>query len=536
MNLKKRWMVSFCLLLVLLCVSFLRGQTREVWHFVAPTGSGTLCSESSPCSLQYAAGTKAGNGDHIIMAPGTYLADDPGDDEVVYIDQSLSLWGGCVYGGGQPTVCSRDNPETIIDGQYMRRGIRIQGSPGNAVNVYLNYLKIQHGFAHGIDLSACTPIWGYPVLGCGGGLFADQAGMVNIYGSHFRENQASGNAVSGDVASFGGGIYIQDSVDVIFSSSQMIYNRATVRGIGYGGGMYVEGISGTVHIKEVLFQANESSMDDTRGLGGGLMINDCGRALVGYSTFHGNNQNDRINFYGSGAYLRFVETLQFYENEILVNWGGSAVSLLGTNENNHQYVYNNRFWDNATLYNLILEGDYRITVFNNFFHMSAPARVGRGGAVVNLGLWGDACTGSSTASILHNAFGVGQIGISVGDYITAAIKGNILANQAYMAVNVYGTVNTNVDIDTNLFYNNHLNGDSGTNPLNGDPAFVNAAMGDLHLQPHSAAIDQAPDFTLPLMGGDYDNDPRPVGLGPTPYDVGADEWCLQEMLPLIIND
>lgn len=536
MNRQLRRMLIIGLLFVLTGLSFLKGQSRAVWHFVSPSGSGTLCSESSPCSLQHAVGIKAGSGDHIIMAPGTYLADDPTDEAVVYIDRSLSLWGGCLYGGGQPTICSRDNPETIIDGQYSRRGIHIQGAPGNAVNVYLNYLKVQHGFAHGIDLSACTPTWGYTVMGCGGGLYADQAGMVNIYASHFRENQASGNSVSGDFASLGGGIYIQDSEDVTFTSSQMIYNRATVRGIGYGGGMYMEDISGTVHIGDVLFQANENSMDDTRGLGGGLMINTCGRALVSFNTFHGNNQNDQTNFYGSGAYLRFVDSVHFYGNEVLINWGGSAVSFLGINENNQQYFYQNRFWDNATLYNLTLSGDYRATVFNNFFHMSDPTRMERGGSVVNLGLWGDALSGSSTANILHNSFGTGETGISVGDYVIANLKGNIVANQSITGIEVYGTTGVITDIDYNLFWSNGTHGSTGTHPMFGNPQFVNAAMGDLHLQGSSAAIDQAPEIPLPFAGGDYDDDPRPVGLGATPYDVGADEWCLQEMLPMIIKD
>jgi hypothetical protein len=58
-------------------------------------------------------------------------------------------------------------------------------------------------------------------------------------------------------------------------------------------------------------------------------------------------------------------------------------------------------------------------------------------------------------------------------------------------------------------------------------------MGDLHIEADSAAVDAAPEFTLPLGGGDFDGDPRPIGLDPLPCDLGADERVLWGYLPYV---
>lgn len=532
---KKPWRVV-CLVALLSFQSGFAGaaaQPRSAQIFVTPTGTGTQCTVNAPCSLQDGV-DQSDPGDTVYVAPGTYTASFPAD-EVVRINKDLTIWGRCLFGPGQTLSCQRDNPETVLDGEWNRRGITIQGGPGNAVDVTLYYLKVQNGFADDnvVNLTACTPDWVYAPTGCGGGLFADQAGQIMIVGSHFRENQGSGSSPVGNQGGYGGAIYIQDSQDVHLSASQVIDNRAVNSGPGFGGGIYAEGISGTLWIQDVLLQANESSQDSAVGIGAGLAVLDAGRVVVEGTSFHGNNQAFQVLIDGSAAAFRYVDSLQFNKNLILVNYGGSAVHFLGQSLSQEQMIYRNRFWDNATTENLRLTGSYTANIFNNFFHMAVPIREGRGGSVVNLHLTGVGCTGNSTASVFHNSFGMGETGILVGDYLNVRIKGNIIANQEILGISIYGAMFTASEIDYNLFHNNGDHGDTGNHALIGDPAFFNPGMGDLHIEADSAAVDAAPEFTLPLGGGDFDGDPRPIGLDPLPCDLGADERVLWGYLPYV---
>lgn len=73
-------------------------------------------------------------------------------------------------------------------------------------------------------------------------------------------------------------------------------------------------------------------------------------------------------------------------------------------------------------------------------------------------------------------------------------------------------------------------GISGTNPLDGDPRFVDPAGGDYHLGAGSAAIDVGVDAGVTI---DIDGDPRPLGLP----DIGADEYVVARIrLPLILRN
>ena len=78
----------------------------------------------------------------------------------------------------------------------------------------------------------------------------------------------------------------------------------------------------------------------------------------------------------------------------------------------------------------------------------------------------------------------------------------------------------------NMTYSNIQGGYSGTGNIDADPLFVNADIGDFHLQPTSPCIDVGNTATE-LPETDFENDPRTVdgdGNGTVTVDMGADEY------------
>ncbi|MGB9776913.1 MAG: choice-of-anchor Q domain-containing protein [Anaerolineae bacterium] len=87
-----------------------------------------------------------------------------------------------------------------------------------------------------------------------------------------------------------------------------------------------------------------------------------------------------------------------------------------------------------------------------------------------------------------------------------------------------------ISVGYTLFWANADNGIPGTNPVYGDPCFLNLAGGNYHLSPGSAAVDAG--VTEPTITTDIDGDPRPLGAG---YDIGADEARFL-YLPLVLRN
>jgi len=92
--------------------------------FVKPDGSGTACTQSSPCDLQTAL-AQATDGDTIYIATGTYTGTG---DAVVIVTKSITLYGGW---DGSPTgdvVRDPENYPTTLDGERQRRVVYISGN------------------------------------------------------------------------------------------------------------------------------------------------------------------------------------------------------------------------------------------------------------------------------------------------------------------------------------------------------------------------------------------------------------------------
>ncbi|MBC7227362.1 MAG: right-handed parallel beta-helix repeat-containing protein [Thermoflexales bacterium] len=102
------------------------------------------------------------------------------------------------------------------------------------------------------------------------------------------------------------------------------------------------------------------------------------------------------------------------------------------------------------------------------------------------------------------------------------IRNNIVSQNLTFQIAVAADVPaSNVAVDHNLIdgYRGYEDEVYGDDYVEGDPRFVDAPAGDLHLQTDSPAIDHGSATDAPDV--DMDGDPRPAGAG---YDIGADEW------------
>jgi parallel beta-helix repeat protein len=90
--------------------------------FASAAGSGTACTQSTPCTLKTAL-TQAVDGDTIYVATGNY-AETGG----YVLSKSVALYGGWNGAGGGPVVRNPDIYPTTLDGQGQWRVILISGN------------------------------------------------------------------------------------------------------------------------------------------------------------------------------------------------------------------------------------------------------------------------------------------------------------------------------------------------------------------------------------------------------------------------
>lgn len=537
---------AFLILIILASQPLPVKAVPDTWYAAAGPVGADNCTIGNECSL-WDAVDLAGNGDTIYLRYGPYVVHDSTDDEVLYIDKSLTIIGGC---NEDYSTCELGYQYTssIFDGDPhhdpvwpFTRVITIQGSKAFRPSVTLRNLHIVRGIGDGIinDLPCYSDGTGVTV-GCGGGIYANQLASLTIENCFFYDNSGAQQPLAGAPGvGYGGAIYLQDVSDIHIRNNEFNSNQAYVAGRGYGGAIALVGNPGGVgkiEIKGNHFLENDcgQSGTTTTDKGCGLFILNTPTAAVAYNQFEdSNNPTTPQPLHGSAIYVNNSGGLKLLTNTFTGNYGYSAVEVWNDFATPDDVFERNKFWDNNVFYLLNYEGIYWVMIRNNFFGHNIPIRdfQDRGGGQTGIRLvTSGGPTDNTSAWIFNNTFAALDIGFSSDDMVLVEAYNNIFAHISNIAL--FGGAATSVV--RNLYWDNFANGDTGSMPVYADPNLTDITTGDFHLAYPSAATDKA-SSGLGVPSEDIDMQARPFGVSATPYDLGADELILQTFMPILFK-
>jgi hypothetical protein len=537
----------------LLILIFLSAQPLPVnaipgtWYAAAGSVGANNCTIGNECSLWDAVENYANNGDTIYLRYGPYVAQDISDDEVLYIDKSLTIIGGCdpTY-----TTCELGYQYTssMFDGDPhhdpvwpFTRVITIQGSNAFRPIVTLINLHIVRGNGYGIANDvACKSDGSSVTVGCGGGIYANQVASLTIQNCSFYDNSGAIESFSGaPAAGYGGAIYLQDVSNIHIINNEFNSNQAYVAGRGYGGAIAMidnPGGVGTVEVKGNDFLENDCGQLGTTTVdkGCGIYILNTPNAAVAYNHFSESNKPASPQILrGSAIYANNSGGLHLLTNTFTGNYGSSVVEVWNDSATPDDAIERNKFWDNDAYYQVNYEGIFWAMIRNNFFGHNAPTRDNppRGGGQTGVRLvTSGGPTDNTSAWIFFNTFAALDVGFTSDDMVLVETYYNIFAHIDGTAVEG----GTSTSVVKNLYWDNLANGDTGSMPVYADPNLMDVSTGDFHLAYPSAAIGRA-SSGLGTPSEDIDMQVRPFGAGTTPYDLGADEFILLYFLPLLLK-
>jgi hypothetical protein len=500
-------------------VVFTKPTSAVGFLFASPTGTITdSCTFDDPCSLQHA--VDIATTQWVYVAAGTYQSIY---DQVLFINKSVTIYGGWDgVTGPDPGLSDPDTYETIIDGQNLRQGITLLLDNGEEVR--LDGLTIRNGNGTG-KTAVCSA---GDAAGCGGGIFIS-GGTTTIEDCLIEDNVASTTTDATYQTGYGGGIYVQAASvpnptavtirdNIIRSNDASTAASGPVGDNGLGGGIFIGGV---LDPQDLLISGNEISFNNAAsttysGIGDGVLIYGVYGTLSD-NDIHDNNPN--LNEQGSTVFATHAD-LTIARNRFTQNHGARTLYLIdfnGTLDSN--ILINPDAWYGVNLE--INEGTRLSTLSNNVIAHHSTANLylsGYSDRVVH-------------ANLYHNTLDGAPYGIYAYQYSYLMLTNNILSGHLTKAVHKAATGNS-IYASYTLFHANGLDGDLDLNisPFAGDPLFVDAAAGDYHIQADSAARDRANNIGYAV---DFEGDPRPMGSGSTPYDLGADEFWWKLHLPVI---
>lgn len=389
---------TLCILFLLLSI------TAWAWAadlYVSPSGSGTACTQTTPCSFQQALNIASANGedDNIHVSPDIYninstLTYVPANTEnfalnIIGDDPSTSILNGNTVqimnlsSGGLPddsnvtfrlqnlSFQNGSNPSDAGGGVYISTG------DGNITIDNTNFTNNTARFGGGAYISVAS------------------TGSVSVSNSTFMSNGDGTNTDNG------GGLSIHTSMGpVSLLNSIFINNQIGNTGTTLGGGAKVTSDSGSIEVGNCSFSNNFAVW------GGGLLVDSIfGEVLVYNNIFYENSAEE-----GGGAYaahegrgnVRFTNN-SFYNNQSSVTGGGITASSLA--DNSVFDCYNNIFWKNTSKYgsDIYVETDIdnnnvaaTVNIFNNDFSdmtVTDPANLNQGNNIDTDPLFADAANG-----------------------------------------------------------------------------------------------------------------------------------------------
>ena len=482
--------------------------------FVSPAGAGTACTQAAPCALATAL-SLATDGDTLYLAGGTYTGRGAA---VITLTRSITLAGGW---DGAPTGPLNIDPErypTVLDGERRRRVVYVD----EEVAAILDGLVIARGNATGLTLDRCP---GSRPDGCGGGVLAAPYSRLTVRRSVITDNVAAvtTQGLPTGTTGYGGGIALVDVASARIEDSLIISNVASLAANGNGGGLYIEALaSADVQVVANRILRNTATTQPVAGWGGGIGIRHFTAPIISKNWIAYNQASA-----GAGLYT-------WYDA-----WGGRSLiagNLVTHNRGGHAVFLGHsaaRLEGNRILYNATNIGVEIFAGESKTLHLinNVIARSGERALLVD---------GNDrypvTAVLVHNTL-VGAEngeGIYVGkefpalDYplvVTLAITNTIVTGFGVGITNTAPASST-IMADHVLFWANDDDGVRGTNPVDGDPRFLNPAAGDYRLRWGSPAIDAGRDAGVTEDFEGQPRDSRP--------DIGADEFTLSTLyLPVV---
>jgi parallel beta-helix repeat protein len=254
--------------------------------FAKPAGSGSVCTQAAPCTLQTAA-AQALAGDVVYLAAGTYVGTGAG--AVVTVTRGFTLYGGWDGATAGPVWRDPHAYRSVIDGQNARQGVLISGTftagldgltitSGKAERGGGIYVKWATVFIRNNVITACQTITDSSyAFGRGGGIC-----LQSVTGGVIANNQMTNNA-----SGYGAGIYAGDSTDITIEGNEISANGAAQN----GGGVMMDFSSGLIRGNR--FANNRATYD-----GGGALLWDADCSLDGNRFI-----NNSAGSHGAGLWL-----------------------------------------------------------------------------------------------------------------------------------------------------------------------------------------------------------------------------------------
>jgi hypothetical protein len=480
--------------------------------FVTTDGSGTACTQDTPCSLQTAL-EQAVDGDTIYVAQGTYTGTG---SAVATITQSITLRGGW---DGTPTGGVMRDPDvypTTLHGEGQRRGVFISGT----ITTTLDGFIITGGNATGLGV---IPYNQY----AGGGICSVNASPIII------NNVITHNLASSSTTAYGrgGGIHLANaSATSLISGNLVISNTASTGDYGLGGGISTYESNATIRGNRVM--SNTGSTSDLCW-GGGMLIKG-GQPYVAGNTIQGNIASV-VSSGGRGGGLALDMTSAHVVGN-LISANKSAGTGAGCGGGVFTHIAAPTFDGNRIISNTASSGggicihrNPALTLTNNVVAQNAEQGL----------YFYDQTSNPVIGVVVNNTFAQNMSeGIYINPLTTLTLTNNIIISHT---IGIYAAAGTTTTVASTLFFGNTV-GDMGglgtitsTNEITGsDPLFIDAAGWDYHILPGSPAIDAG--TTVPWLTTDIDGDPRPWPAGGA-YDIGADELQYSAIyLPLVLRD